>query len=208
MSLRRTSSSRRGPRLLALLALAGAAVAGGLFGRRKLSGSDQPSGDAHTDVPPPQPANYDLSGPAANTATHVPAPEPQIRPETGGIDEEAEVKAAEAEAAAIGGKDPVPYTGSEGEPADEAERPLAEAGEGESEGQEQAEALLAENATDATSEGKTDAERQIEETIEQADDPAAGEQVEPLRHPDEPEAKGSDADDEYKTWSGRAAGSD
>jgi hypothetical protein len=73
----------------------------------------------------------------------VPAPDPVV-PEA--IDERAEEAAAAAEAANIGGPAPDYATGSEpGTPApeqDEAERPLAEAGEGESEGAEQADADL------------------------------------------------------------------
>ena len=83
----------------------------------------------------------------ANTATPVPAPEPLVRDEDGAIDEAAEEAAAAAEAANIGG--PVSdYAGIQ-EPrlaADEADRPLVEAGEGSSEGQEQAEAALADAA--------------------------------------------------------------
>ena len=74
------------------------------------------------------------------------APASEAEPVIGNIsrtpDEEAEVQAAAAEAAAIGGEvDPV--AGLEhGETADEAERPVVEAGGGESEGQEQFEADL------------------------------------------------------------------
>lgn len=59
--------------------------------------------------------------------------------------ERQEAERAAAEAARIGGR-----TSSEpppGEPVDEAERPLAEAGEGEAEGFEQAEQELAEHAS-------------------------------------------------------------
>ena len=127
---------------------------------------------------PPQPSNYDVPGPVANTATPIPAPDPHGEaPES--IDEEAEEAAAAAEAAAIGGS-PSDYAGPElGETADEAHRPLAEAGEGESEGQEQAEAELADNATFRDT-APSDAERQIDEVIEQADQPQVGETPEPL----------------------------
>jgi hypothetical protein len=114
-----------------------------------------------------------VDGPAQNTATKVPAPEPQVRDETGGIDERAEEEAAAAEAAAIGGK-VEDYAGPDGEPADEAMRPLAEAGEGESEGEEQAEAELQENA-EFRDDAPSDAERQIEDAIEAADQPGTGE---------------------------------
>jgi hypothetical protein len=106
----------------------------------------------------------------------VPAPDPQIQ--TGGLDEQAEVDAAAAEAANIGGG-PTEYAGPAGEPATEAWRPLAEAGEGEAEGQEQTEAELTENAIlrDA---GTTGAQEQLEEAIEQQHNPLAGEIAEPV----------------------------
>jgi hypothetical protein len=136
--------------------------------------------------PPPAPSNYDAPGPPANTATPVPAPEPQVHP--AGLDEQAEVDAAAAEAANIGGG-PTEYAGPTGEPATEAWRPLAESGQGESEGQEQAEADLTENAIlrDA---GTTGAEQQIEEAIEQQHNPLSGEIAEPVvsEEPSEPAA--------------------
>jgi hypothetical protein len=134
--------------------------------------------------PPPAPSNYDAPGPPANTATPVPAPEPQVHP--AGLDEQAEVDAAAAEAANIGGA-PAEYAGPAGERATEEWRPLAEAGEGESEGQEQAEAGLVENAT-VRDAGTTGAEQQIEEAIEQQHNPLAGEIAEPVvsEEPSEP----------------------
>ena len=114
--------------------------------------------------PPPTPLADGIR--AADDPGQQGAPEP--------IDEEAEEQAAAAEAAAIGGSPGPDYAGSEpDEPITEAERPLAEAGEGESEGQEQAEAELEENAT--VGDGVSDAERQIDETIEAASNPAVGE---------------------------------
>ena len=120
------------------------------------------------------------------------------------IDEEAEEAAAAAEAAAIGGTDS-DYAGSEpGFSASEAERPLAEAGEGEAEGQEQAEAELVENASSGN-EGMTDAERQIDDVIEQAGNPAEGETPEPLvsEGGGNPDDEGGQGD--WQTWSGGAA---
>ena len=126
------------------------------------------------------------------------APEP--------IDEAAEEQAAAAEAAAIGGG-PHEYAGSEpDEPISEAERPLAESGEGESEGEEQAEAELEENATVGDDGGMSDAERQIDETIEAASNPAIGETPEGPTPTGDPE--GDDDDDisggDWQTWSGGA----
>jgi hypothetical protein len=127
------------------------------------------------------------------------APEP--------IDEQAEEQAAAAEAAAIGGSPGLGYAGSEvDESITEAERPLAEAGEGVSEGLEQAEAELEENAT--VGDGVSDAERQIDETIEAASNPAVGETPEAPADTSDPEADGSDDDDisggDWQTWSGGA----
>jgi hypothetical protein len=172
----------RSPFRSKLLLIGGAVVVAGaaaLLKRDKVAGllpsrSDAPEPYA-APAPPPQPSNYDAPGPVANTATPVPAPDPVV-PEP--IDEAAEEAAAAAEAANIGGA-PSDYAGPEGEPATEAERPLAEAGEGESEGQEQTEAELAANA-EYRDAGMSDAERQIEDTIEQVDQPQTGETPEPL----------------------------
>jgi hypothetical protein len=173
-----------------LLLIGGAVVVAGaaaLLKRDKVAGllpsrSEQPAPPvpapphAPAPAPPPHQSNYDAPGPVANTATPVPAPDAVV-PDP--IDEQAEEAAAAAEAAAIGGT-PSDYAGTEpGEPASEAERPLAEAGEGESEGQEQAEAELAANA-EYRDAGLTDAERQIEDTIEQAGQPQTGETPEPV----------------------------
>ncbi len=84
----------------------------------------------------------DAEGPSEDELTDLPALEPA--PVDAVVDEEAE--AAAAEAAAIGG-----HTPTEGMP--EAERPLAEAGEGEAEGFELAEAQLIESASHGDSSG-------------------------------------------------------
>ena len=181
-------SRRPSGRMLLLggaVAAAGAAV---LLKRDKVAGllPSRAGEPEHPSAPtPPQPSNYDVRGPVANTATPVPAPDPQGEPpET--IDEADEEAAAAAEAAAIGGSSS-DYAGPElGETADEAHRPLAEAGEGEAEGQEQAEAELADNATYRDA-GHSDAESQIDEVIEQAEQPQSGETPEPL-------ASGAEAD--------------
>jgi hypothetical protein len=173
-----------------VLLLGGIAVAAGTVAylkRDRVAGLLPSRTEAPTaPPPPPAPSNYDAPGPPANTATPVPAPEPQVHP--AGLDEQAEVDAAAAEAANIGGG-PTEYAGPAGEPATEAWRPVAEAGGGESEGQEQAEAELTENAIlrDA---GTTGAEQQIEEAIEQQHNPLGGEIAEPLvsEAPSEPAA--------------------
>jgi hypothetical protein len=214
-------SRRPSGKLLLLGGAVAAAGAAALLKRDKVAGLlPSRAGEPERAEPgPPQPSNYDAPGPPANTATPVPAPEPHEQPPPA-IDETAEENAAAAEAAAIGGKSS-DYAGPElGEPAGEAERPLAEAGEGESEGQEQAEAELAANA-EYRDRGKTDAERQIEDTIEEAAQPSSGETPEPLaseaEEPGErqesflppeapPEGERSDQDDsdDWRTWSGRS----
>jgi hypothetical protein len=150
-------------------------------------------------APAPAVANADVAGPPANTATHVPAPEPFVHDPDGGIDEEAEEAAAAAEAANIGGP-AADYPGLEqGELADEAMRPLEEAGEGESEGQELAEFELADNAEPSAGD-PIEGGRQIDDVIEEQDDPFSGEQPTV-----EQSAVAPDPDDpEWRTWSGRA----
>jgi hypothetical protein len=133
-------------------------------------------------------SNYDAPGPVANTATAVPVPPAHEEP---AIDEAAEEAAAAAEAANIGGT-VSDYAGPEyGEVADEAERPLAEAGEGEAEGQEQTEDELR-SAAEST-EGASPEQHQIEDAIDAAVNPP--EQVEPVKPAD---------DSEWNTWSGRS----
>jgi hypothetical protein len=173
------------------LLLLGAAVvaAGVLLKRDKVAGMLPGRGQTYEPPAPapPGPSNYDAPGPVANTATPVPAPEPQ-EPEA--IDEAAEEAAAAAEAANIGGVVSA-YAGPADLPADEAERPVVEAGGGEAEGQEQAEAELR-SAAEPTAPGISDEQRQIEDAIEEAGNPLAGEQIEgqvpsedPLRDEDD-----------------------
>ncbi|HEX5619229.1 MAG TPA: hypothetical protein VFX51_12450 [Solirubrobacteraceae bacterium] len=163
-----------------LLLLGAAVVAAGIFLKRDKVAGLLPSRTEPYEPPAPGPSNYDAPGPVANTATPVPVPEPH---QPAAIDEAAEEAAAAAEAANIGGT-VSDYVGPTGERADEAERPLAEAGEGEAEGLEQAEFQLEQEAQPA--EGMSPAEHQIEDTIEQADNPFAGEVVEPVQPAEEP----------------------
>src|SRR5215211_1445806 len=179
-------SSRRSNGKLLLIGGAVAAVgAVALLKRDKVAGLlPSRAGEPEPAAPvptPPQPSNYDAPGPVANTATPIPAPDPQGAPPPA-INEAAEEAAAGAEARAIGGP-AIEYAGTElGARAGEAERPLAEAGEGEAEGQEQAEAELADNATYRDA-GASDDERQMEDAIEQAGQPQAGETPEPVAAP-------------------------
>ena len=161
-----------------LLLVGAAVVAAGIFLKRDKVAGLLPSRTEPYSPPSPAPSNYDAPGPVANTATPVPAPEPRSEPAA--VDEAAEEAAAAAEAANIGGT-VSDYAGPEPtcRPT-EAERPLAEAGEGEAEGQEQAELDL-ETAAEPYAPGMSDAERQIDDAIEQAANPLAGEQVEPVR---------------------------
>jgi hypothetical protein len=175
-------SRRPSGRMLLLGGVAAAAGAAVLLKRDKVAGLLPGRGQTYEPPPaPPQPgpSNYDAPGPVANTATPVPAPDPQ---QPAAIDEAAEEAAAAAEAANIGGV-VSDYAGPSDLPATEAERPLAEAGEGEAEGQEQAELDL-ETAAQPTAPGVSDSERQIDDTIEQAANPHAGEQIEPVKPAD------------------------
>ena len=178
---------RRGPRL-GLLAVGGAVAAIGAAAfvkRDKIARLLPGRSDAGTPEPPPPPgpSNYDAGGPVANTATAVPVP-PPATPDLP-VDEQAEIDAAAAEAANIGGI-PTSYAATDpGLTAGEAERPLAESGEGESEGYEQAEAELVEEAIlrDA---GADPAGDQIDAAIDAQSNPADGETPEPVRPTDEP----------------------
>jgi hypothetical protein len=163
-----------------LLLFGAAVVAAGIFLKRDKVAGLLPSRTEPYEPPAPGPSNYDAPGPVANTATPVPVPEAY---EPAAVDEAAEEAAAAAEAANIGGT-VSDYVGPDGERATEEFRPLAEAGEGEAEGQEQAEFALEQEAQ--PTEGMSPAEHQIEDTIEQAAQPSAGETVEPVRPADEP----------------------
>ena len=134
-------SSRRGK----LLLLGAAVVAAGVFFKRDKVAGLLP-GRGQTYEPPPR------RRPARPTTT-PPGPWPTRprrcrRPSLSSrepIDEAAEEAAAAAEAANIGGS-VSDYAGPSDLPATEAERPVAEAGGGEAEGQEQAELDLREAA--------------------------------------------------------------
>jgi len=157
--------------LLGVVALGAAAV---FLKRDKVTALLPSRSETPSYTPPaPGPSNYDAPGPVANTATPVPAPEP-YQPPT--VDEDAEEAAAAAEAANIGGV-VSEYAGPTDLPADEAERPLAESGEGESEGLEQAELDL-EHAAEPTAPGMSPSQHAIEDTIEQAGNPLSGERLE------------------------------
>jgi len=198
-------SRRPGGKALLLGGAAVAAAAGLLYKRDKVAGL-LPSRTGPYEPPAPHqpgPSNYDAPGPVANTATPVPAPDAQITNEGGSIDEAAEEAAAAAEAANIGGT-VSDYAGPSGDVyATEAERPLAEAGQGVSEGQEQAELGL-EEAAQPTAPGMSDTERQIEEAIDQAANPLSGERLEPVKPVEDPPAE---AEQEARTddWAPPAA---
>ncbi|HEY6889828.1 MAG TPA: hypothetical protein VI300_18655 [Solirubrobacter sp.] len=142
---------RPGKKTLLIGGIAATATAALLLKRDKVTAllpgrSDEPGvGAPESSYTPPPVSNYDAPGPVANTATPVPAP-PAFESPT--IDEAEEEAAAAAEAANIGGPSP-DYADSEGGIASEEEAPLAEAGEGESEGDEQADLELRE-ATEAS----------------------------------------------------------
>ena len=185
---------RSGAKTLLLGGGVAAAVAALFFKRERVkgllpggSGDTAPAQEPGGYTPPPV-SNYDASGPVANTATAVPVPPAHEEP---AIDEAAEEAAAAAEAANIGGQ-VSDYAGPElGETADEALRPLAEAGEGEAEGQEQTEDELRSAAE--SDEGTSPEEHQIDDAIDAAANPP--ETVEPVKPAD---------DSEWNTWSGRS----
>src|SRR5690349_14083483 len=187
---------RPGAKTLLLGGGVAAAVAALFFKRESVKGllpggntetAPAPQPDAYT---PPAVSNYDAAGPVSNTATAVPVP-PAQEPPT--IDEAAEEAAAAAEAANIGGT-VSDYVGPDGEVASEADLPLAEAGEGEAEGFEQAEDELIDAAEGNEDDGLTPEEAQINEAIDDTANPLAGEDVEG-RPTDDPE---------WRTWSGRS----
>jgi hypothetical protein len=193
------------PKTIVLGGLAIAAAAGALKNRDKVAGLIGARSSA-PEPPRPEPStpaggravsNYDVSGPVENTATKVPAPEALVRDEDGGIDERAEEEAAAAEAAAIGGSAPE-YPGlSLDEEADEAERPLMEAGEGESEGEEIAEFDL-EDEAESRAGDRSDAEVQVEDAIEAQENPTTGESIEAMET-SEPDAGSEDSRPEAAT---------
>src|SRR5918999_2414630 len=100
------SGSRRGPsgKLLLIGGAVAAVGAAALLKRDKVAGLlPSRSGEPAPVTPvPPQQSNYDAPGPVANTATPVPAPDPQGEPPEA-IDEAGEEAAAAAEAGANGG---------------------------------------------------------------------------------------------------------
>jgi hypothetical protein len=186
---------RPGKKTLLLGGVAAAGAAALLLKRDKvaalLPGRSEDSVPAPETYTPPPVSNYDAAGPVANTATSVPVPPAYESPT---IDEAEEEAAAAAEAANIGGT-VSDYAGPEGEYATDAEAPLAEAGEGEAEGQEQTELELRDAAEGNEDDGLSPEEAQINEAIDQAANPLASEQVEPAKPAD---------DSEWRTWSGRS----
>ena len=110
-------------------------------------------------------------GPVANTATAVPVPPAFEEP---AIDEAAEEAAAAAEAANIGGTGLRLRRPRRRDRRRGASAPLAEAGEGESEGQEQTEDELR-DAAEGRGRRLSPEEAQIDDAIEQAANPLAGE---------------------------------
>ena len=138
----------------------------------------EPAVQRDAPMPAPPVANVDVAGPPSNTATHVPAPDPLVHEPTGGIDESAEEAAAAAEAANIGGA-PEEYPSEQDPalPADDALRPVEEAGGGYAEGQELAEADLIDNAEPAAGD-PIEGERAVEDAIAAQSDPFSGEAAE------------------------------
>jgi len=182
------------PARAALVGGVAAAVAGAVSRRRSTPATSQapppPPAPTGPGVPPDlastgpdvgtEPSNYDTPGPPANTATPLASTPTDslvgVGGESNGIDEESEIAAAAADAAAIGGPDPAYASSEPSLLADPAEIPLVESGEGEAEGQEQTEAELLDEVTDpyGPGAGQTDAEFQIEQAIEDQENPLVG----------------------------------
>lgn len=165
-------SRTRGPRRAIVVASALAAAAGTYLARRLAL---QRNADllrrhaAEPDLVPEPRANEDL--PVDTGAA----------PRRG--DEEAEVQAAAAEAGAIGGQ-VEPVFDEEGQPADEADRPLYEAGEGYAEGAEQTEAQVEDVIAEAQDDDGLRRGHRFDRAVEAIDagDPAeepSGEAVDP-----------------------------
>src|SRR4051812_47861927 len=199
--------ARRGKFGRAALLLGAAAVAAGVLLKKDKvqgllssgGGSGAAADTGWAPVPATGPSTYDAPGPVANTATAVPAPEPEVVTDTGAIDEAAEEAAAAAEAANIGGAvSEYADVVDEGEAASEANRPLAEAGEGSAEGLEQAEAEL-EAAAEEPLVGASDFGGSIDDAIDEAGQPYAGERLEapsePLTPEPEPEPEPAPAEE-------------
>lgn len=191
------SRSRRRPARVASLAAVGFAIGAGAALARRIgldrklglgAGSDITTRWSDTATPGvsttsalPTPSNYDVGGPPSNTATHVPVPPPTV-PDA--IDEEAEIASAAAEAAGIGGT-VSPYASDDPLTIEDEElRPLLEGGEGVSEGLEQAEGELVDAA--APSDTASPYQQQIDEVIEQQDNPFSGESAEAFDAIDSP----------------------
>jgi hypothetical protein len=189
--------------LLGVLALGAAAV---FLKRDKVAALLPSRSETPSYTPPaPGPSNYDAPGPVANTATPVPAPEPHQPPT---IDEAAEEAAAAAEAANIGGA-VSDYAGPTDLSATEAERPLAESGEGSQEGLEQAEDDLR-HATEPTEQTGWDPPKTEEPASFEA---TAAEDDTQEQQREKKDEEGENKDEEgqqkleeidWRTWSGRS----
>jgi hypothetical protein len=184
--------------LLGVVALGAAAV---FLKRDKVAALLPSRSESSSYTPPaPGPSNYDAPGPVANTATAVPAPEPHQPPT---VDEAAEEAAAAAEAANIGGV-VSDYAGPADLPASEAERPLAESGEGSQEGLEQAEGDLRQAAEPTEETGwdppKADEPARFEATS--AKDEEGETKDDDGKQKDGGEQKLEEID--WRTWSGRS----
>ncbi len=218
----RRSRPRRRPARVVALALVGAAIgAGAALARRAgldrrlglrtddatgggegvtTRWSDTATPGLSTTPALPTPSNYDVGGPPSNTATPVPVPPPAAPAE---IDEEAEVAAAEAEAAGIGGPLSPYATDDPLMLEDEEALPLLEGGEGVSEGMEQAEGELVDAA--GPSDTASPYQQQIDEVIEQQDNPFAGESDEAFDAVDTPVDIDQPGDDQGASSTGASS---
>lgn len=210
------SRPRRRPARVASLAVAGVAIGAGAALVRRIgldrkiglgAGSDVNTRWSDTATPGlsttpalPTPSNYDVGGPPSNTATHVPVPPPTV-PDA--IDEEAEIAAAAAEAAGIGGT-VSPYASDDPLMLEnDAVQPLLEGGEGVSEGLEQAEGELVDAAE--PSDTASPYQQQIDEVIEQQENPSSGESDEAFDAIDSPLDVDQPGDDQGASSTGASS---
>ena len=188
---------RPGKKTLLIGGIAATAAAALLLKRDKVAAllpgrSDEPAPPEPSYTPPPV-SNYDAAGPVANTAT---AGARAARVRVARPIDEAERGSRRRGRGGQHRRPGQPTTPARsGEPATDAEAPLAEAGEGEAEGQEQTEHELRDAAEGNEDDGLSPEEAQINEAIDDAANPLAGRarssRRRPARRP------------EWRTWSGR-----
>ena len=176
-------SPRRRGKLLLLRAVAFGAV---VLKRDKVAGLLPGRGETYAppaDPPRPGPSNYDAPGPVANTATPVPAPEPQ-QPEADRRGGRGGCRGRRGGQHRRHGE----RLRGPGRPAGHRGRAPARRGRrGRSRRPGAGRSRPARRPREPTAPGMSDSERQIDDAIEQAANPLAGEQIEAVKPGDEPD---------------------